>query len=186
MNERHAAPGARVEAGDLLYTIVNPGVVWLRLRVPARYAAQAADVREVVFSVEGSPERFRSEEVVSTGAMIDAETRSLPVTMAVPNADGRLKIGMFAEGLLGMGATAEGVAIPNAAIQTEDGQPVAYVQTGGETFERRTLRLGPTDGTYTIVGSGVAAGEHVVTEGAYQVYLASLGTSEIGDHGHPH
>ena len=68
----------------------------------------------------------------------------------------------------------------------EDGQPVAYVQTEGESFERRPLGLGATDGSYTLVERGVEAGEYVVTTGAYQVYLASLSTGEIGDHGHPH
>jgi len=46
--------------------------------------------------------------------------------------------------------------------------------------------LGATDGRYTLVTRGVEAGEYVVTKGAYQVYLASLNTSEISDHGHPH
>jgi membrane fusion protein, heavy metal efflux system len=61
-----------------------------------------------------------------------------------------------------------------------------YVQVGGESFERRPFIAGPTDGTFTIVAGGVSRGEHVVTRGAYHVYLASLGTTEIGDHGHPH
>ena len=79
-----------------------------------------------------------------------------------------------------------GVAIPNKAIQNEDGVPVAYVQVGGETFERRVRRLGPTDGEYTIVAEGVEEHEHVVTVGAYQVYLGSLSTSDIATEGHAH
>jgi membrane fusion protein, heavy metal efflux system len=186
VNERFAAPGSRVEAGDLLYTLVHPGVVWLLLRVPARHAALATELREVVFTVEGSQQRFRSTQIVSTGAMLERETRSLPVTMAVPNPEGRLRIGMFVEGTMRMGTTAEGLAIPNEAIQLEDGQPVVYVQVGGETFERRPFIAGASDGTHTIVAGGVRRGEHVVTRGAYHVYLASLGSTEIGDHGHPH
>lgn len=95
-------------------------------------------------------------------------------------------IGQFATAQLEAGGTRSGVAIPSEAVQSEDGQPVAYVQTGGETFERCPLTLGPTGGFYTLVERGVEAGEHVVTEGAYQVYLASLSTTDIGDHGHPH
>jgi cobalt-zinc-cadmium efflux system membrane fusion protein len=60
------------------------------------------------------------------------------------------------------------------------------VQTGGESFERRPLQLGSTDGEHTLVERGVQAGEHVVTAGAYQVYLASLGSSETAGHGHTH
>ena len=79
----------------------------------------------------------------------------------------------------------EGIAIPSSAIQYEDGQPVAYVQTGGESFQRRALVIGATDGKNTIVSSGLNLNEYVVTTGAYQVYLGSLGNSEFGE-GHAH
>ena len=179
-------PGARVEAGDRLFTIVNPSVVWLRLNLPAREAAQADAIKEVAFTVEGDEETLRTRRVVSVGSVLDPDTRALPVTLAVDNGDRRLKIGLFAEGQAFVGGETEGLALPNEAIQHEDGQPVAYVQMEGESFERRPLVLGATDGRYTLVERGVEAGEYVVTKGAYQVYLASLNTSEISDHGHPH
>ena len=187
INARQMVPGARVEAGEQLFTIVNPSVVWLRLNLSAQDAAQANAIQEVFFTVEGGAEPFRTRRVVSVGSMLDPDTRTLPVTLAVDNRDRRLKIGLFAEGqAFVQGETSAGLAVPNEAIQREDGQPVVYVQTEGESFERRLLVLGATDGRYTLVERGVEAGEYVVVKGAYQVYLASLGTSEIGDHGHPH
>lgn len=187
VNARAMVPGARVEAGDRLFTLVNPSVVWLRLDLPAREAAQANTITEVVFTVEGGNTLFRTRRVVSVGSVLDPDTRTLPVTLAVDNRDRRLKIGLFAEGQAFVGEqTSMGLALPNDAIQHEDGQPVAYVQIGGEAFERRPLVLGATDGRYTLIERGVEAGEYVVIAGAYQVYLASLNTSEISDHGHPH
>jgi RND family efflux transporter MFP subunit len=186
VHARRMVPGARAEAGDRLFTIVNPSVVWLRLHLPARDAARADAIREVVFTVEGGDETFRTRRVISVGSVLDPATRTLPVTLAVDNSDRRLKVGLFAEGFALVGGETEGVALPNDAIQREDGQAVTYVQTEGESFERRPLALGATDGSYTLVERGVAAGEYVVTKGAYQVYLASLNTSEISDHGHPH
>ncbi len=56
----------------------------------------------------------------------------------------------------------------------------------GAAGVRRVLTLGPSDGEWTLVASGIRSGERVVTEGAYQVRLASLNASEIADHGHPH
>ena len=63
---------------------------------------------------------------------------------------------------------------------------MVYVKVGGEAFQRRIVELGPSDGPWIIVTAGVEAGEQVVTTGAYQVRLASLGDAEISDHGHPH
>ncbi|WP_251963825.1 efflux RND transporter periplasmic adaptor subunit [Salinibacter ruber] len=185
VQERHLAPGSRVEVGTVLYTIVDPNRVWLRLRVPAEHATAVSGATGAVFTVEGSDTAHEASRLVSTGASIDANTRTLPVRLEAPNPSGALKIGMMADARLLLGDDEPGITIPNEAIQTEDGQPVAYVQTGGESFERRPLQLGPTDGQYTLVERGVQAGEHVVTTGAYQVYLASLNTSQIG-HGHTH
>ena len=62
---------------------------------------------------------------------------------------------------------------------------MAYVQTGGETFVRRALTLGARDGTRTRVLAGLNLGERVVTEGAYQVRLASLSGGDFaGGHSH--
>lgn len=183
---RQFSPGQRVEAGETLFEIVRPETVWLRLQIPARRASIASGVGASIFSVEGDERRLTAERVVSTGSSIDPETRTLPVVLEVDNRDGLLKIGQFATAWLRVGDERTGVTIPNEAIVNEDGQPVAYVQTGGETFERRLLTTGPTDGFHTIVESGVASGDHVVTEGAYQVYLGSLSTDDIADHGHAH
>ena len=95
-------------------------------------------------------------------------------------------MGLLAEGHLIVGEPVAGVAVPARAIVDEDGLAVVYVKLGGEAFQRRVVRLGPSDGSWTIIASGVAVGEQVVVEGAYQVRLASLGDIEISDHGHPH
>ncbi|WP_263790040.1 efflux RND transporter periplasmic adaptor subunit [Salinibacter sp.] len=186
VHERHLAPGSRVEVGEVLYTIVDPSRVRVHVRVPAEHAADLQHVSEGMFTVEGSEVLHRASRIVSSGAVIDTDTRTLPVRLEASNPDGRLKIGMMANARLLLENSEAGVTIPNAAIQMEDGEPVAYVQTGGESFERRPLQLGPTNGKHTLVKRGVQAGEHVVTAGAYQVYLASLGSSETAGHGHTH
>jgi RND family efflux transporter MFP subunit len=183
---RHFNLGARIEVGQTLFEIVDPYEVWLRLKVPARHAAAVAEAVEVVFTVEGSDRLYQTDRLVASGTAIDRETRTLPVQLAIANPDGSLKFGQFVQARLSVGGSLSGVTIPNAAIQTEDGQPAAYVQVGGETFVRRPLRLGSSNGIYTLIEDGVALGEHVVLKGAYQVYLASLSTNEIGDHGHAH
>ena len=186
VRSRHFVPGQQVEAGEPLFEVVDPSTAWLRLNLPARHAGVASGAESAVFIPEGSEIQFHTDRLISVGSVIDPESRTLPVILAVENGDGRLKIGQFVDAQLRVGDTTPGVSVPAGAVMNEDGQPVLYVQIGGESFERRSVVLGPTDGEYTIVLTGLAAGEHVVTEGGYQVYLASLGDSEIGDHGHPH
>ena len=185
LSERHVAPGEQVEAGAHAFTVVNPATLWFIARLPAREAAAAGGVREAWFTVEGADATYTTDRVVSTGTVIDPETRTLPLRFAVANPEGRLKVGMLAEGRLLTGEPVTGVAVPSEAIQDEDGLGVVYVEVGGESFQRRVVERGPSDGAWTLV-TGVAIGEKVVTAGAYQVFLASLGDAELADHGHTH
>ena len=186
VSERHVASGQHVEAGTHAFTVVNPETLWFVGRMPARHTAEAGDIRSAWFTVEGTPRVHTAELVVSIGTVIDPESRTLPVRLEVPNADHSLRVGMFADGHLQIGDPIRGVAVPSVAVQEEDGLAVVYVKVGGEAFLRRVVRLGPSDGSWTIVTAGIGSGEQVVTTGAYQVRLASLGDAEIADHGHRH
>ena len=184
--DRHVAPGEHVATGTHAFTVVRPDPLWFVARVPARHAEAAGEVSGAWFTVEGATHTHAADHVVSVGSIIDPESRALPIRFAVANPGGMLKVGMLAEGHLLLGEPVEGVAVPTPAILDEDGLSVVYVKVGGEAFQRRVVEIGPSDGSWTIVHSGVASGEQVVAVGAYQVRLASLGDVEISDHGHPH
>ena len=186
VTERNLTLGERVAAGQRLFSIVDPAMLWLRIQVPAREAALVSKASSASFTVEGSPRVYGGARLVSVGAAIDPERRTLPVLLEARNRDGSLKVGMLVEARLFLPASAEGVAVPSRAVRKEDALDVVYVQVGGESFERRVLTLGPSDGEWTLVASGIRSGERVVSEGAYQVRLASLNASKIADHGHPH
>ena len=183
---RHVAPGEHVQVGTHAFTVVNPARLWFVARVPARHAGVMSGVRGAWFTVEGGARTYRVGRAAATGSVIDSENRTLPVHFTVSNVDGSLKVGMFAEGRILVGAPVAGAAVPAPAVQEEDGLSVVYVKVGGEAFQRRVVELGPSDGKWTIVLSGIEVGDEVVTTGAYQVKLASLGDAELSDHGHPH
>jgi multidrug efflux pump subunit AcrA (membrane-fusion protein) len=107
------------------------------------------------------------------------------VIYEVANADGSVKVGATARVRVRTGATEHGVVVPASAILDEDGRPIVYVQPEGETFEKRSIRIGGQDGDRVLVLDGLKAGERVVTGAAYQVRLASLSTSAPA-HGHEH
>jgi membrane fusion protein, heavy metal efflux system len=60
-----------------------------------------------------------------------------------------------------------------------------YVQTAGESFEKREVKLGASDAAQVQLLSGVQEGERVVTKGAYQIKLATL-SGTMPAHGHEH
>jgi membrane fusion protein, heavy metal efflux system len=70
-------------------------------------------------------------------------------------------------------------------VLDEGGLSVVFVMIGGESFERRQVRLGAREGDWVEVLDGLTPGQRVVSRGAYLVKLASTGTAQIG-HGHAH
>ena len=103
----------------------------------------------------------------------------------IDNAAGELYPGMTPTAHLVVASPIQSVAIPFDAVVHDAGTEVVYVQSGGETFERRPVRLGVRDGDWVAVLEGVSPGEWVVSRGAYSIKLAATSTSSIG-HGHAH
>ncbi len=183
--ERSFLPGGRVEAGEPLFTIVDPRTAWLRVQMTGATATRVAKANGATFSTEDSDDVFHTSRLLSVGSVMNRRTRTVPVVFEVEEAGGLFIFGQLAQATVPIGGTVRGIAVPNEAILDDNGTPVAYVQTGGETFVRRVLTLGVRDGIRTQVLAGLSLGEMVVTVGAYQVRLASLSGGDFaGGHAH--
>jgi len=182
---RSIVPGARVAAGEVMFSILDPSVVWLTVNVPA---ARAGDVRAgsiAHFRLEGSSHTYVTGSMISRVSLLDSVTRTTPVTYTVPNPDGSITVGANARAAVRTGRRVTGLVIPASAILEEDGRPIVFIQVEGELFEKRELQLGAREGDRVVVMGGLAPGERVVTGAAYQVRLASL-SSSVPAEGHEH
>ena len=161
--------------------------IWLEVHVAEAHAAELTDVRGVWFEVEGFVAPFEAgiESVVTAGGVLDVRSRTVPLFVEIPNPGGRLRVGMFADAHVLTGEPRQAVAVPHDAVMLEGGSSVVYVQTGGESFERRAVRLGVRDGPVVEIVEGLEEGERVVTRGVYAVRLASSASSAPA-HAHHH
>jgi len=182
---RAFVPGGRVRAGDPLFTIVDPRTAWLRVHMPASAAATIATGAPAMFTLDGHERVMATSRLVSVGRVLDPATRTVPVVFEIAEPGTTFTFGQLAKAAVPIGGTATGVVIRNDAIIDDNGTSVAFVQVSGETFERRVLTVGVTDGSRTQVVSGIRAGERVVTVGAYQVRLASMSGGDFAG-GHTH
>lgn len=183
--ERSFLPGRRVEAGEALFTIVDPATAWLRVQMSPATARQATSATGTTFTVEDSDDVFHTSRLLSMGTILNRQTRTVPVVFEVAAINGLFTFGQLAQATVSIGGTVRGIAVTNETILDDNGIPVIYVQTGGETFERRVLTLGARDGAHTRVLVGLSPGDMVVTVGAYQLRLASLSGGDFaGGHAH--
>lgn len=183
------ATGETIEEGKPMFDVIDLDRVWLVIRVFEPDVPRVENARTAWFTIEGYDQPFTVDEtnakLVTIGRVIDPKTRTVPVIFDLDNRDGRLRIGNFTKVVLSTGAPRRVLAIPEAAIVEDAGKSVAYVMVEGEAFERRPLRLGIRSNGYAEVLEGVAAGERIVTKGAYEVRLASA-SGAVPAHGHAH
>ena len=183
--ESAATPGASVEEGTRLFQLVALDRVHVVGALPEAALPRVGDLAGAEFEVPGGGPPVALERLVAVGRVLDTQTRTVPVIYALPNPDRRLAIGQAVMLRLFASATTEAVTVPESAIVDDAGQPVVFVQVGGESFERRPVRLGNREAGRVQIRGDIAPGERVVTRGAPLIRLAAL-SPQVPAHGHTH
>ena len=188
--EIRVAAGSFVQEGQPMFHIVETDRLWLEASVAEADIGRLGEPSGAWFVLEGFDETFEIDaasggRLVAFGNVVDPVSRTAPLVFEFANPGQRLRVGMFAQVHIWTGESVEDTAIPVQALVDEAGQDIAYVMLGGESFERRILRLGIKEGDYVQVKSGLEPGERIVTRGAYLVRLAAASPAEAG-HGHAH
>lgn len=186
----NGAAGAAVNEGQTIIHVASLDTLWLEARIAESDLGRIAAPTGASFELDGRPTPVtldvgRNARLVAYGGMVDATTRTVPAIFEFANGDGSLRAGMRVRARVYSGSGRPGIVIPAAAVLDENGQPVVYVLRQGESFERRPVRVGARDGDRIAITSGLAAGERVVTTGAYQIRLAAASPAAMG-HGHAH
>jgi cobalt-zinc-cadmium efflux system membrane fusion protein len=183
--ESSITSGATVEEGQLLYRIVALDRVHVVGAVPEQHLARIENATSAEIEVPGVPTRLTSTRLISVGRVVDPQKRSVPITFELVKPPPAVAVGQGVTLRLITEPRGAEVAVPANAVVDDGGQPIVFVQTGGESFERRPVRVGgPREGGFVQV-EGVEAGERIVTRGAHLVRLAALSPQTPG-HGHVH
>ena len=169
--EKKVIEGQRVAAGDELFRIADHANVWV--------VAEVAEADIAAIKV-GSPATVTlrasagepHEGVVSFiyPEMMKPETRTISVRIELPNPDGNIKTGMYADVLFRAGeGDAPATAIPDSAIIDSGTRQIVLVAKGEGRFEPREVKLGRRAEGYAEITSGLRLGEEVVTSATFLI-----------------
>lgn len=178
--------GAFVQAGQPLATVSKSKRLLLRADVSQKYFPKLASFTAANFKTADGQvfsTKNLNGRVVSTGKSAAAGSPFLPINFEIDNV-GNFVPGSVVEVFLQSGSSPS-LVIPASALVEEQGVFYAYVQIEGESFQKRELKIGATDGLNVQVLSGIAEGERVVTKGAFQIKL-STASGTMPAHGHEH
>ena len=165
--ERNATAGELVDKSKAIYTISDPTQLWAIAEVTERDIATVKLNQDATFTTLAYSEEKFSGKVVLIGNQVEAGSRTVEVRIAVNNADGRLKPGMFADVEIITTVLDNVLLIPDGALQTDGEDQIVFVAMGDNRFEKRTVKLGLEQSGHVQILAGVTAGEQVVTEGSF-------------------
>jgi membrane fusion protein (multidrug efflux system) len=152
-------------SGDMpVAQVVDLARMELEAPVPVSEIPHVKVGQEIVFAVDGFPQRSFRGRVERVNPSAEAGSRAIHVFVTIPNADGSLKGGMFANGTLATAMGAEVEVIPVAAVLEEGGQSFVYVVRNGKV-ERRSVVLGARNAEKGLVTvrEGLERGVKVIT-----------------------
>jgi RND family efflux transporter MFP subunit len=167
-----AVLGTWVEASQLLVEVADPAALDVVVQVsPAEAARVASGAAVAVEAGErgGAGEPLGTGVVTGVGAEVDSASRTVAVRARLEHPVRPLRIGETVLARITVGVHAAAVTIPAEAVVPDgEGYRIFVVGTDGRAHAR-SVTLGQRGDSLVEVTSGLAAGETVVTHGAYGV-----------------
>src|SRR6266550_2538120 len=169
-------PGNIVHANDqqALATLVltRPSAVMFTL--PARALDDVRDAMargpvEVTAWDQDNRRELATGTLLLVDNIMDQTTATIRLKAMFPNENDKLWSGEFVNARLLLATRSNAVVVPSAAIQRgPDGLFVWMINANG-LAEPRPIEVGPAYAKLTIVNSGLAGGERIVTDGQYKL-----------------
>jgi multidrug efflux system membrane fusion protein len=100
---------------------------------------------------------------------IDPTTGTMRLKATFPNTHSTLWPGQFVNTRVLVQRERNAITVPSSAIEHGPGGPFTYVIKADSTVEARPLTLGAQSGDLTVVSTGLATGEQVVTSNQYRL-----------------
>jgi HlyD family secretion protein len=171
ITQRQVDPGRLVQlskgAGDAaLLTIMQADTVRLFVDVPEIDAVLVEPGRKATIRIPSLPGRTIEGAVTRAAWSLDAGNRTLRTEFDLPNADGVLRPGMFAQVILAVAERADTLVVPKSAVVTVDGQPACMVVSKDGVVEARPVQVGLRATAEVEITSGLSTEDSVISANA--------------------
>lgn len=156
-----------------LFTIADPGHLWVLLDVPETDLTQLKVGQEIELMTPAYPGRVFPGKITVVGASLDPQTRVVHVRANVENPEGLLKGEMYVTVHVKVPLSGTAPAeIPSSAVIFLDGKYYVFVvdKVNPNKFSKREVEvLHERSAGATVVVTGIQAGERVVSDGSLEM-----------------
>lgn len=180
--------GDYVQVGQPLVSVTQNRKLFLRADVSEKYYPYLSTIGSANFCTPYNNKVYTLKDLngrmLSYGKASGENGYYVPVTFEFDN-KGDVIPGSFVEVFLLSSPMENVLFVPHSALTEEQGSFFIYLQLDEEGYKKQLVTLGADNGESVQLLSGVKAGDRVVTQGAYQVKLASA-SNAIPAHSHEH
>ena len=175
ITSRSANLGQVVAMGQELVSVTDLSEVWVVGDIYEQDFKTVSVGSEAGITTPAYPDLVLRGRVTYIDPRVDPQARTAKARIEVPNADGRLRLGMYVTVSFGTPGKSA-VVVPRSAVQAIGDRHVVFVAAEGEDgkFIQRQVRLGSLVGDSYTVSSGLRRGDRVVTEGSFFLRAEAL------------
>ncbi|HEY1951374.1 MAG TPA: efflux RND transporter periplasmic adaptor subunit [Gemmatimonadaceae bacterium] len=165
----NAPIGASVDVSQPVVEVADLNALDIVFNVSPSDAARIAPGASVTLSAGESAkgEALGVGHIIDVGGAVDTATRSVAVRGQAPPTARPLRIGETIFGQIATAVHPRAIVVPVAALVPEGDAFKVFVVTNGNLARERKVTVGRRTESSAEIVSGLAAGERVVTEGAY-------------------
>jgi RND family efflux transporter MFP subunit len=187
VTDRPLFAGEMANAGQAIVTVMDVSslIAKIHLSPDQAFAIKIGDEADVVIAGLESPVKGK---VTLISPELDTGSTTLEIWVAIPNKEGTYRVGTSAHVSIATRTIPNALCIPNEAIiANKAGDPTVMVIGADGVANQKAVKTGITDGQDTQILSGLAAGDQVVTKGAYgmddgtKVKIAAAGAADDGE-----
>ena len=167
--ERTAVNGMRAAPGDILFRIVDRGVVWVMVDVAERDLALIEVGQKAVVRPRAYADHPLIGKVTVIYPNLRAETRTARVRIELQNPDDVLRPDMYADVEISTGTEAPVVTVSSSAVIDSGERQIVLLDKGEGRFEPREVKLGRRGDGRIEIKEGLAENDKVVVSANFLI-----------------
>ena len=166
VTEKNVVQGQSISAGAPLMSVADLSTVWALVELREADARGARLGATVLVEVNAFPGERIAGRVTYVYPTLMEQTRTIRARVVLPNADGRLKPGMFATAVLSA-PQASALSVPSPALIETGDRTYVFVRMKDGSLMPRDVKTGRRTSGYVEILSGVDTGAVVVTSAQF-------------------
>jgi multidrug efflux system membrane fusion protein len=169
-------PGNLVKANDVQLVVINQvSPIFVTFSVPEQHLTairqrSAHQKLAVKVTPHDAPGRSVTGVLAVVDNTVDTTTGGIKLKATFDNRDGLLWPGQFVDVALVLDTIRNATVVPSEAVQPGQKGSFVYYVKKDQTVEPRIVQTGRTVGAKTIIESGVAPGDTIVTDGHLRLF----------------